>query len=156
MVFMYKFYFILAAAAVSFLCYVAGIFAPVVGFFILPFSSVALVVLFIRQGVVSGIAGSAAACLIVYGALPSGRIFLIPYVMFVVLNSLIIYAGISSRRDKIRVLLSSFTAVTAVSISFLLLLSAGGFQFSGLIGGAAGGIPADIIAAVENIFERDI
>ena len=153
---MRKLYYVLITAAVSFLCYALGFFIPVLGFFILPFSSAILAALFIKQGIVSGIAGIFASALLVYYILPSGQLFLIPFIIFVSLNALMLYYGIASGKNKIRINLDSFAAVAVVSVIFLVVLSANGFQFSGIFSPATAGFSKEITLAVASVFDRDI
>jgi len=153
---MSKLYYVLISAAVSFFCYVLGFSVPVLGFFILPFSSVVLIILLIKQDAFSGIAGMVLSCLLVYEILPSGQIFLIPYIIFVLMNTLLMYTGIVSGRNKIAVLLDSFISVAVVSTAFMLLLALSGFQNVGLLGASAAGFPKEVSFAVEKVFNRDI
>jgi len=144
------------SASVSFLCYVLGFSVPVLGFFILPFSSVILVTLLVKQGAFSGVAGIVASSLLVYGILPSGQVFLIPYIIFILLNTLLMYVGIVSGHNKVRILLDSFISIASVSAAFMFLLALNGFQYSGLLGNITASFPNEISLAVKSVFDRDI
>lgn len=134
----------------------SGFSIPFIGFFFLPLSSVSLVLLFIKSGVLSGIIGISITVVTIYQFIPHGPVISFVFLLLVVLNSLFLYSGIKRKKNCWRIIADSSIAVSFVSVAVILLFIISGFQISWINSKIAAGIPKDISAEFVEIIIRNI
>ncbi len=134
----------------------SGFVIPFIGIFFLPLSSVSLVLLFVKSGVLSGIAGIIITTAAIYKFIPHGAVLTFTFLLFVVLNSLFLYSGIKRKKSCWRLIADSCIAISLVSVAVILSFVVSGFQLSWLNSRIAAGIPKDISAAFVEPIIRNI
>lgn len=98
-------------ASFSFLFFMSGFAIPFIGIFFLPLSSVSLVLLFIKSGVLSGLIGIIIITAAIYKFIPHGGVLSFVFILFVVLNSLLLYSGIKRKKSCWRIIMDSSISV---------------------------------------------
>ncbi|MDO8733859.1 MAG: DUF2232 domain-containing protein [Elusimicrobiota bacterium] len=140
----------------SFLFFMSGFAIPFIGIFFLPLSSVSLVLLFVKSGVLSGLIGIIITTAAIYEFIPHGVVLSFAFLLFVVLNSLFLYSGIKRKKSCWRIIADSCIGVSFVSVAVILSFVIYGFQISWINSKIAVGIPKDISAAFVEIITRNI
>ncbi|MBI5574101.1 MAG: DUF2232 domain-containing protein [Elusimicrobia bacterium] len=143
-------------ASFSFLFFMSGFAIPFTGIFFLPLSSVSLVLLFVKSGVLSGLIGIIISTAAIYKFISHGAVLSFAFLLFVVLNSLFLYSGIKSKKSCWRIIADSCTAISSVSVAVILSFVIYGFQISWINLKIAADIPKDIAAAFVEIITRNI
>ncbi|OQA91711.1 MAG: hypothetical protein BWY26_00724 [Elusimicrobia bacterium ADurb.Bin231] len=146
--------YILVLSGLAFLFFLSGIVTPLFGIFIFPFSSAALLLLFLKEGALSGFLGIILSAALVYFSPYLGIGFIPVFLLFPVLSAVIFYAGLSRKDRKIKILMRSFLIISGISLVFLVLLASGGFQFSSLLENVSSGIRRESFVLMADIFER--
>lgn len=147
---------ILIFSVLIFLFFISGFSVPIAGIFFLPFSSVSLVLLLIKTGSLSGAVGILLSSLAVYKIIPTGYVFLLPFGLFVVLNSVILYYGIIRKNNPWQITLDSCFAVAAGVIIAMLSMHAGDFQTSDIFGKIAANMPKEKMDVILRFIVRNI
>ena len=143
-------------ASFSFLFFMSGFAIPFIGIFFLPLSSVSLVLLFIKSGVLSGLIGIIIITAAIYKFIPHGGVLSFVFILFVVLNSLLLYSGIKRKKSCWRIIMDSSISVSFVSVAVILSFVIYGFQISWITSKIAAGIPKDISAVFVEPITRNI
>ncbi|MFA5779887.1 MAG: DUF2232 domain-containing protein [Elusimicrobiota bacterium] len=143
-------------ASFSFLFFMSGFAIPFIGIFFLPLSSVSLVLLFVKSGVLSGLIGIIITTAAIYGFIPHGAVLSFAFLLFVVLNSLFLYSGIKRKKSCWRIIADSCIGVSFVSVAVILSFIIYGFQISWINSRIAAGIPKDIAATFVELITRNI
>lgn len=134
-------------ASFSFLFFMSGIAIPFIGIFFLPLSSVSLVLLFLKSGILSGLIGIIITTAAIYEFIPHGAVLSFVFILFVAFNSLFLYSGIKRNKSDWGIITDSCIAVSFVSVAVILSFMIYGFQISWINLKIAAGIPKDISAA---------
>lgn len=143
-------------ASFSFLFFMSGFAIPFIGIFFLPLSSVSLILLFIKSGVLSGLIGIILTTAAIYEFIPRGAVLSFAFLLFVVLNSLFLYSGIKRKKSCWRTIADSSISVSFASVAVILSFVIYGFQISWITSKIASGIPKDISAAFVEIITGNI
>lgn len=147
---------VLIFSILIFLFFVSGFSIPVIGIFFLPFSSVSLVLLFIKNGILTGLIGILLSSLAIYKIVPTGYIFLFPFSLFVVLNSVVLYYGIIKKNNPWRITLESCFIVSITSLVLMLSLNIGDPQTSGMVSKIVSDIPKEKLDIIFNVIMKNI
>lgn len=139
----------------SFLFFVLGFTIPFTGIFLIPLSSVSVVLLFIKSGILSGLLGAAITSAAIYKFTSTGGVFSFIFILLVILNSLFLYSGIKRERDCWRIVMDSCIAVSFTSVAVILSFFIRGFQVSWIFGKIAAGLPKDISIVFLDIITRN-
>jgi len=147
---------VLLFASFSFLFFMSGFAIPFIGIFFLPLSSVSLVILFLKSGVLSGLICIIITTAAIYKFIPHGIVLSFAFLLFVVLNSLFLYSGIKRKKSCWRLIADSSISVSFVSVAVILSFVLYGFQLSWINSRIAAGIPKNIAATFTEIITRNI
>ncbi|MFH0948588.1 MAG: DUF2232 domain-containing protein [Elusimicrobiota bacterium] len=122
----------------------------------MPLSSVSLVLLFIKSGILSGLIWIIISTVAIYKFIPLGGMLSFVFILFVILNSLFLYSGIKREKSCWRIIVDSCIAVSFVAVMVILLGIINGFQISWLNSKIAVGYTKDISAVFTEIITRNI
>lgn len=140
----------------SFLFFVSGFAIPFMGIFFLPMSSVSVVLLFIKNGILSGLLGIVISTAAIYRFVPAGPAFSFVFISFVVLNALFLYSGVKRKKYSWRTIADSCIAVSFVAVAIISLFVLGGFDISWIFEKIAAGLPKDVSSVVAETIVKNI
>ena len=107
-----KNFFIFIVMALFF--FVLSFSIPFMGVFFLPLAAVFITFLFIKNGHLLGVLGTIILFWVIYKFIPNGNVFCFVFPLFVMLNSLFLYYGITKKKHCWRIILDSCIAISSV------------------------------------------
>ncbi|MDD5686326.1 MAG: DUF2232 domain-containing protein [Elusimicrobia bacterium] len=140
----------------TFLFFISGFYLPAIGLFILPLSSVSIVLLFMKNGVLAGVCGMILSALAIYKIIPAGYLFLILFILFVSLNSLVLYHGITRKNKPLQTVLDSCIITSIILVAGIIFMFMKGFQISWVFDKVMVGLPKDKVGMIVEIISRNI
>ncbi|MFH1541372.1 MAG: DUF2232 domain-containing protein [Elusimicrobiota bacterium] len=143
-------------ASFSFLFFILSLTIPITGIFFLPLSSISLTILFVKSGILWGLVGIIIPTVIIYNSFYLGDILSFVFILFVALNSLLLYSGIKRKGNCWQIVVDSCITISLISITVVLLFIINGFQVSWIDPKIVVNLPKDIPAAFVEIITRNI
>lgn len=143
-IFTYSGFGILTMSVLSLFFFISGML-PVLGFFLMPLAPACLILLFLKNNRLAGIAGIAVALLMLFSFFPDGRLLMFLYIVLVVLPGIIFYFGIKTKLPAWKIIAESAAVSIVIGIVIAAVFASQGFQFSWILQHQAYSFPQEAL-----------